>query len=86
MTVSVDRGGVRFETDVSLEPFSATRPSAREWLLAILIDCVTSWFSVALGFFVAFLRPRDRLAWLLLLLLLDLNGLNRGLLLAQLVA
>src|SRR5262249_13463582 len=45
-----------------------------QWALIVLLNYVTPWFSIALGFTVLFLRPRDPLAWLLLLLLLSFSA------------
>jgi len=48
------------------------------WALLIFLNYLTPWFSIALGFTVLFLRPRDPLAWLLMLLMLSFSQIAQG--------
>jgi sigma-B regulation protein RsbU (phosphoserine phosphatase) len=52
--------------------------SATNWALIIFLYYLTPWFSIALGFSVLFVRPRDPLAWLLMLLLLSFGQTAQG--------
>lgn len=52
--------------------------SASNWALIIFLNYLTPWFSIALGFSVLFLRPRDPLAWLLMLLMLSFSQFAGG--------
>ncbi len=45
-----------------------------EWIVLSVLDYVTPWFCFALGFGVLMIRPRDPLAWLLLLLMLSFGA------------
>ena len=67
----VTRSGRRISTAIRLAPVSATANTYARWVLLAFLDYLTPWFCILLGFLVAFLRPRDILAWLLLLLLLS---------------
>ena len=51
---------------------------ASGWLVTSFLFVLTPWFCLILGFFVAFLRPRDPLAWLLLALLLSFAAVAQG--------
>ena len=48
------------------------------WALTILLYTILPGFSLALGFFVAFSRPRDRLAWLTLAMLASFGQFANG--------
>ena len=67
----VTRTSQRLSTVIRLAPVSATTYSYAGWVLPAFLDYLTPWICIVLGFFVAFLRPRDVLAWLLLLLMLS---------------
>jgi sigma-B regulation protein RsbU (phosphoserine phosphatase) len=75
MQIEVDRKGQRIPTVVKLAPANATPLSIGDWVLISMLNYVTPWFCILLGFFVALLRPRDVLAWLLLLLMLSFKEL-----------
>lgn len=64
--MTVERNGVTAEHRVTVVPESA-RTSTHPLLTAVLL--ITTWLSLLLGFFVVYRRPADRLAWLLLALL-----------------
>ncbi|HLW76647.1 MAG TPA: hypothetical protein VKS01_06665, partial [Bryobacteraceae bacterium] len=68
---TVERGGVRYSAPVKLAPLKENPLTAGDWTLAIFLLYLTPWFCIVLGFAVAFLRPTDPLAWLLLLLMLS---------------
>ena len=51
-------------------PVESTRPDLWEVSADIIVQFLIPAFSVALGFWVAFMRPRDSMAWLLLALML----------------
>jgi sigma-B regulation protein RsbU (phosphoserine phosphatase) len=42
-----------------------------DWTTAVVTDFFNPWFSIVLGFFVLWMRPRDPMAWLLLALLVS---------------
>ncbi len=75
ISVTVSRAGEPVAASIRLAPESETPLSVGDWVLRMLLDSITPWFCIFLGFFVAFLRPRDILAWLLLLLLLSFKDL-----------
>lgn len=75
--ITVAQDGKTISTAIKLAPASESPLTISKWALAITLDELTAWFCILLGFFVAFLRPRDRLAWLLLLLLLSFKQLSR---------
>ncbi len=88
-TVRGDQVGDAFHVEVLRDghPISATiqlaaaadKPMAvRDWILAAFLDYITPWFCILLGFAVAFLRPRDLLAWLLLMLMLSFKEIAQG--------
>jgi len=72
--VSVNREGVPVSTSVTLAPESPKPLTAQEWALSSFLYYLGPWFCIALGFTVAFLRPDDLLAWLLLLLMLSFSA------------
>ncbi len=72
--VSVTRNGVPFSAPIKLGPDSDKPLTAREWTLEAFLYYLTPWFCILLGFTVAFLRPDDMLAWLLLLLMVSFSG------------
>jgi sigma-B regulation protein RsbU (phosphoserine phosphatase) len=49
-----------------------------DWTITLVIHTFLPFFSLALGFFVAFSRPRDRLAWLTLAMLASFGQLTTG--------
>lgn len=55
-----------------------TSPPIWEWLFVIVLSITTPTFCLLLGFFVAGLRPRDPLAWLLLGLMLSFGQVLLG--------
>ena len=52
--------------------------STRAWVVTAFLKYLTPWFCLLLGFSIAFLRPRDPLAWLLLALLLSFASISQG--------
>jgi sigma-B regulation protein RsbU (phosphoserine phosphatase) len=73
--VTVARKG---ETRSATVRLASATISASNWALIIFLDYLTPWFSIALGFSVLFLRPRDPLAWLLVLLMLSFGQFASG--------
>jgi len=67
----VTRDGRAISATIRIAPISPTPFTTADWLLPAFLDYLTPWFCICLGFLVAFLRPRDILAWLLLLLMLS---------------
>ncbi len=73
--VTVKRNGADTSASVRL---AGDTISASNWALIIFLSYLTPWFSIALGFTVLFLRPRDPLAWLLMLLMLSFSQFAGG--------
>ncbi len=76
--VRVERSGQTIETAVTIPPFQTAPTSWSTWAFTLIVQLVTPWLCILLGFFVVFLRPRDRLAWMLLGLLLSFSQLAVG--------
>lgn len=76
--VVATRGGRPIVTSILLAPLSEKPLPARDWIVASFLNYLTPWFCILLGFFVAFIRPRDLLAWLLLLLMLSFSQVAQG--------
>jgi sigma-B regulation protein RsbU (phosphoserine phosphatase) len=73
--VTVTRNGAPASATIRLTSDTIQRG---QWLLIIFLNHLTPWFSIALGFSVLFLRPRDPLAWLLLGLLLSFSEIGQS--------
>ena len=73
--VSAIRQGAPIQATVRLTNDSIT---TSQWVLAAFLYYLTPWFCIVLGFSVLFLRPRDPLAWLLLLLMLSFAETAQG--------
>jgi sigma-B regulation protein RsbU (phosphoserine phosphatase) len=76
--VVIERNGSPISVSIRLAPLSAQPLKVSEWVLTAFLYYLTPWFCLALGFTVAFLRPRDLLAWLLLLLMLSFKEVSQG--------
>ena len=76
--VTASRDGVPISVSIRLAPASAKPLKASDWVLITFLYYLTPWFCIVLGFAVAFLRPRDLLAWLLLLLMLSFKEIPQG--------
>ena len=76
--VTVNRDGTAVSAPIRLAPLSSKPLSPRDWVLTSFLNYLTPWFCILLGFGVTFLRPRDPLAWLLLLLLLSFSFVAQG--------
>jgi sigma-B regulation protein RsbU (phosphoserine phosphatase) len=61
---------------IALTPRFDRPLSASEWGLGLGLGVLTPWLCLALGYAVAFLRPRDLRAWLLLLLMLSFSQIS----------
>ena len=78
LAIVVVHNGTPLSVSVPLEPTSAKPTSAQTWVLISFLYYLTPLFCMTLGFMVAFLRPRDLLAWLLLLLMLSFAEIAQG--------
>jgi phosphoserine phosphatase RsbU/P len=58
--------GQEFSATVTLAPLRSRPPSLGEWLIIISINLILPVSCVFVAFWVAFIRPEDHLAWLLL--------------------
>src|SRR5690242_5883401 len=65
LSVSVQEDGVTVEHRVVLQP-AVERVSALFALFVTIVAFLMPWLSIAVGFWVAALRPADRRAWLVL--------------------
>ncbi len=74
MLVTVERNGVPVSASVRLSAAADAPLTVTDWIVFAFLDVLTPWFCLILGFGVAFQRPRDPLAWLLLLLLMSFGG------------
>ncbi len=77
--LEVSRGGRTISTALTLTPLRETPLTISEWTLAIFMSILTPLFCMALGLGVAYIRPRDPLAWILLLLMLSFSQIAQGL-------
>jgi sigma-B regulation protein RsbU (phosphoserine phosphatase) len=78
LPVNVLRGGQELRVEVSLAPWLANEPRWVNVLIVVLLACVIPWSGMLLGFGVLALRPRDPLAWLLLLMMLSFGQVVGG--------
>lgn len=76
LQVVAERPGGTISATVKLRGENAI--STRAWVANAFLKYLTPWFCLLLGFAVAFLRPRDPLAWLLLALLLSFASISQG--------
>ena len=76
--VEVTRDGHPISATIQLAAAADKPLAVRDWILAAFLDYITPWFCILLGFAVAFLRPRDLLAWLLLMLMLSFKEIAQG--------
>jgi sigma-B regulation protein RsbU (phosphoserine phosphatase) len=74
LQVTVVRNGAPVSMSVKLAPESAKPLNVQAWVLTSSLYYLIPWFCIVLGFTVAFLRPHDLLAWLLLLLMLSFSA------------
>jgi phosphoserine phosphatase RsbU/P len=70
--------GSPVSTHITLAAERATPLTTQDWILAAILVYLTPWFCILLGFGVVALRPRDPLAWLLLLLMLSFSQIAQG--------
>ena len=75
LTVSIQRGGQVSEHRVSIAPLGLVGDG---WFYACVMFFLVPWLSIALGFWVAVLRPGDKRAWLVLGILVGMSGLGRA--------
>ena len=67
-----DERPVTREVSIELRALRTGPPTVAEWLNFIVVNLATPYLCMALGFWVVFVRIRDRQAWLLLLVALSL--------------
>lgn len=60
-------------TTVKLQPSAANRLNTFELTATILLEVLTRWACLLLGFFVVFVRPRDPLAWIVMGLMVSFS-------------
>ena len=70
--------GTRFAAKIKLAPIRPTPASLAAWIVTPVIETLLPAFCLALGFWVAFARPCDRLAWLLLALMIGFSQMVGG--------
>ncbi len=75
LTVSVQRDGQISEHRVTVAAMGLLGDG---WFYAVVMFFLMPWLCIALGFWVAARRPGDLRAWLLLGILLGMNGLGRA--------
>jgi sigma-B regulation protein RsbU (phosphoserine phosphatase) len=68
--------GAEAAASIALSP--ANPVNLKQWLTSVATEIVTPTFCLLLGFAVAFIRPRDPLAWLLLALMISFGRLSAG--------
>lgn len=67
--------GTPFSAAIRIPAQASAAASSLDWTGRILLSIALPLFCLSLGFWVAFIRPRDRLAWLLLALMIGFAGL-----------
>jgi sigma-B regulation protein RsbU (phosphoserine phosphatase) len=67
------------EAQIVLTEVSRDNATWLAWSVAIFSDFLTRWFCFLLAMFVVFSRPRDPLAWLVMLLLVSFSHIASGL-------
>jgi len=67
-------GPPRKAVSITLQPMRVGPPTLEDWLVFAIVSTAMPYLCLALGFWVAFARIRDRRAWLLLLMLLGLSN------------
>src|ERR1700722_3033395 len=76
--VQVLRGSETIAAKVTLAPIRSKPLGASDWVLIVFLTMLTPLFCMLLGLGVAYVRPRDPLAWLLLLLMLSFSQIAQG--------
>ena len=70
--------GSLFDTTIHLAPIRSVPPSLVSWVFNLAIQILLPVFCLSLGFWVAAARPYDRLAWLLLALMIGFSQFVEG--------
>jgi hypothetical protein len=76
--VTIERNGVPVTVIIRLQPASTNPLTLTDWILFAFLGVLTPWFCLIVGFGVAFQRPTDPLAWLLLMLLMSFGGVSQA--------
>ncbi|MBL8214186.1 MAG: PDZ domain-containing protein [Bryobacterales bacterium] len=66
---TVERAGQRLDVEVPTRSWPMTVPGR---VSMVVQNVITTWFCISLGFLIALRRPQDRMAWLVLFILLGL--------------
>lgn len=69
--------GTLFGANIRIPPDETEPPTLVDWLGQMALAIGLPLFCLSLGFWVAFLRPNDRLAWLLLAMMMGFGGLGQ---------
>lgn len=75
LLVTVHRANSSDERNAAISLVAGSAQLNWAWVLVVMLKVVMPVFSITLGFWVAFVRPRDIAAWLLLGVLLGLSNL-----------
>lgn len=73
--LTVERQGRRIEVTAPTRPYPAPI-GLREKIWAVVQNIVVPWFCILLGFFIVYRLPTERMAWLVLLMLLAQSQFN----------
>ncbi len=66
--------GTEFDVNIRILPLAAQSPTTFVWLIELTVAIGVPLFCLSLGFWIAFLRPNDRLSWLLLAMMIGFSG------------
>ncbi len=78
MEVEYRRGGAGAERAAVVLAPAHDLKSWQDWVLGLFADFITRWAALLLGCFVVLMRPRDPLAWLVLMLMISFGQLATG--------
>ncbi|MGC4049115.1 MAG: SpoIIE family protein phosphatase [Paludibaculum sp.] len=73
--LTVERQGQEMDVTAPTRPFPSPI-GLREKIWAVVQNIVVPWFCILLGFFIVYRLPTDRMAWLVLLILLAQSAFN----------
>lgn len=77
LTVRSERG-TGFSVEVRIPPAVAGPATDLEWISQVLFSIGLPVFCLSIGFWVAFLRPKNRIAWLFLALMIGFAGMGQS--------
>jgi sigma-B regulation protein RsbU (phosphoserine phosphatase) len=73
VSVIVERNHVRHTMQIVLRPSAQPFNAAADFTISVMVGIFLPWSSVLLGLYVALARPRDPLAWLVMMLLITFS-------------